>query len=206
MLRIDVSALTSYTIPPDNPFVSINTCPQGFGGGAMGCPEIYAYGLRNPWRWSFDSLTGELWVGDVGQGDWEEVDVIESGGNYGWNIREGAHCYPPGTANCQTVGLIDPITEYPHGLGRSITGGFVYRGTQIPDLVGWYVFSDYGSGRIFAIPADSTSFVEPEVLAVTGLANSIVSFAEDTDGELYVIVIGTGIAGSEAIYRIVEAP
>ncbi len=121
--------------------------------GAAECPEIHAYGLRNPWRFSFDDSTGELWVGDVGQSDWEEVDRIVAGGNYGWRFREGAHCFNP-PSGCPTENngdaLVDPDAEYDHGLGSSVTGGYVYRGTSIGSLLGRYVFGDFVSGRIFA--------------------------------------------------------
>ena len=162
----------------------------------MPCPEIYAWGLRNPWRFSFDTVTAKLWAGDVGQEDWEEIDVIESGGNYGWNVREGAHCFSPvsGCANS----FVEPISEYDHSLGRSVTGGFVYRGTALPDLVGWYVFGDFGSGRLFGIPEDSAAVTVPEVFEETGL--QIVSFGQAADGELYVLHFGG------TIHQIVDAP
>jgi glucose/arabinose dehydrogenase len=138
MLRIDVGVLP-YTIPPTNPFAGNPPCGDGgFSPDGSGCPEIFAWGLRNPWRWSFDRATGDLWAGDVGQNAWEEVDRITIGGNYGWRDREGAHCnpnlYPAG--DCPTAGLIDPETEYSHAVGSSITGGYVYRGSTLPGLVG----------------------------------------------------------------------
>jgi glucose/arabinose dehydrogenase len=195
--RIDVDGGTPYAIPADNPFVAnaVNPCPQGFGGGD--CPEIYAWGMRNPWRWSFDTQTGVLWAGDVGQGAWEEVDIIENGNNYGWKIREGAHCRPP-TMGCQTAGLTDPITEYGRSVGVSITGGFVYHGATIPALQNQYIYGDFGSGRIFAIPANSPQGTPTvEILAS---AISIAAFAQDLDGEVYVL----SFAGS--MHRIVPAP
>jgi len=197
MLRIDVDGLAPYEIPVDNPFAGPDLCTQGFGGLGATCPEIYAWGLRNPWRFSFDRQTGSLWVGDVGQNAWEEVDIVTPGGDYGWDDREGAHCFEP-ASGCVNDS-IDPVTEYDHGLGNSITGGYVYRGAAIPGLVGWYVFGDFGSGRIFAIPADSPAFVQPEVLLDTDIA--IVTFGEDLDGELYVADIASG-----AIYRLTAAP
>lgn len=187
MLRIDIDGLSPYEIPPDNPFPSPDLCTQGFGATDP-CPEIYAYGLRNPWRFSFDSATGDLWLGDVGQNAWEEVDVITAGGDYGWDDREGAHCFEPPT-DCDTDS-IDPVTEYGRDLGNSITGGHVYRGAAIPELQGWYVFGDFGSGIVFGIVADSSSFVEPEVFLDTDL--SIVTFARDLDGELYLADIASG--------------
>ena len=185
MIRIDVDIAVGYNIPPSNPFASAGQCLQGSGGG--NCPEIFAWGFRNPWRFSFDSMSGELWVGDVGQGRWEEVDRVVIGENYGWNTREGAHCFSP-SSGCTTAGLTDPITEYDHGLGVSITGGFVYRGTAIAALQGHYVFGDFGSGRIWSVPADATTGTAPTELANTAL--SISAFAQGVDGELYVVDYG----------------
>ena len=137
IIRIDVDSGSPYAIPAGNPFAggAANPCPQGFGGGD--CPEIFAYGFRNPWRWSFDAQTGELWVGDVGQSQWEEIDRVTAGGNYGWDDREGAHCFEPPTG-CLTTS-IDPVTEYGHNLGQAVTGGYVYRGDAIPELRGSYI-------------------------------------------------------------------
>ena len=185
MLRIDVDVAAGYGIPATNPFSGNAQCLQG--SGAASCPEIFAWGFRNPWRFSFDSQTGALWVGDVGQSAYEEVDRVQIGENYGWNTREGAHCYPPGSS-CDTVGLTDPITEYGRDVGQSITGGYVYRGTAIADLVGYYVFGDFASGRIWAVAADSPIGTEPIELGESGLA--IAAFAEGTDGELYIVSYG----------------
>ena len=184
IVRVDVDVGVGYIIPPDNPFVQNAPCVQGFGGGF--CPEIYAWGFRNPWRFSFDSATGSLWAGDVGQSSWEEVDRVELGANYGWNVREGAHCFNP-SSGCSTA-FVDPITEYDHSLGNSITGGFVYRGTAIPDLRGQYVFGDFGSGRIWAVPADSPIGTAAIEIADTG--HQIASFGEGVDGELYLLDFG----------------
>ncbi len=189
IIRIDVDKATGYDIPPDNPFAGSQPCLQGSSAGTSSCPEIFAWGLRNPWRFSFDSLTGDLWVGDVGQDKWEEVNRVEVGQNYGWNTREGAHCFPPGS-NCESNGLVDPITEYDHSLGLSITGGFVYRGSAIPGLQGQYIFADYVLGRIWAVPADSVVGTAPTEIGDT--AHFIASFGEGVDGELYVINYGTG--------------
>jgi len=195
--RIDVDSATPYAIPADNPFVAnaATPCTQGFGGAD--CPEIFAHGMRNPWRWSFDRNTGDLWAGDVGQGAREEIDKIEIGNNYGWKIREGAICRPP-TTGCSTAGLTDPITEYGRTLGQSVTGGYVYRGAAIPDLQGLYVYGDFGSGRIWTIPATSQQGAVGEELLSSGF--SISAFAEDNDGELYVIDYG----GS--VHQFVEVP
>ncbi len=195
MTRIDVDGGTPYAIPAGNPFAanSANPCPQGFGGGD--CPEIYAYGFRNPWRWSFDRLNDDLWVGDVGQNLWEEVDRVVVGANHGWRCREGAHDF--NTVGCGG-GLIDPITEYDHSQGQSITGGYVYRGADIPELQGFYVFGDFVSGRIWVIPAASPTAALPQEILDT--AFGISSFAQDNDGELYVIDYAGGV------HRIVDVP
>ena len=195
MIRLDIDGGSPYAIPAGNPFEANPVCPLG-ASGTQECPEIYAWGLRNPWRYSFDRQTGTLWLGDVGQGSWEEINTLTAGGNYGWNEREGAHCFVP---SCSTDS-IDPITEYGRDLGASVTGGFVYRGSAVPDLVGWYVYGDFVSGRIFAIPADSQEGTETIVLLESGL--SISTFAEDQDGELYVI----DYSGNSTIHRITDAP
>ena len=184
MVRIDVIGGSPYAIPPGNPFETNSVCPTGIGMSP--CPEIFAWGLRNPWRFSFDRVTQRLWAGDVGQGSWEEIDVVTAGSNYGWNVREGAHCFQPATG-CATS-FVEPITEYGRSLGRSVTGGYVYRGSAIPDLVGWYIFGDFASGRLFGIPESSATGVVPEVFSETNL--QIVSFGEDGSGELYFIHFG----------------
>jgi len=184
LLRIDVDSGVPYGIPPSNPFAA--------GGGSA---EVYAYGLRNPWRFSFDRATGALWLADVGQGAWEEVDVIQAGMNYGWNRREGAHCYPPGTVSCAGP-FIDPVAEYSHAEGASITGGYVYRGSALPHLAGQYVYGDFGSGRIWAVPAAG-----PYTPVQVGQGNAISSFGEDAQGELYVVDLVGG-----QVSRLVAAP
>ena len=199
IVRIDVDGGAPYAIPsanPPNPFAANPICPQGFTDGGGDCPEIFAWGLRNPWRFSFDRQDGDLWVGDVGQNQWEEIDLVTAGGDYGWNDREGAHCFDPPTG-CATDS-IDPVTEYDHSLGASVTGGFVYRGSMVPDLAGWYVFGDFISGRVFAVPADSAAGTAPEVLLESGL--SIASFSESVDGELFILDYGG------AVYQVVAAP
>ncbi len=187
MIRIDIDGASPYAIPAGNPYVGNGFCTQGFG--AAPCPEIFAWGFRNPWRFSFDSATGDLWAGDVGQNNWEEIDVVEAGLNYGWSVREGAHCYPPGST-CRTEEFTDPITEYGRSVGGSVTGGYVYRGADVPDLVGWYVFGDFNVGRILAIPANSAPGVVPTELLDTDM--SIVAFGEGNDGELYVLDLPVG--------------
>ena len=195
IVRIDVDGAAPYEIPASNPNVGNASCIQGYG--AAPCPEIFAWGLRNPWRMSFDNTTGKLWVGDVGQGEWEEIDVVAAGDNLGWNVREGAHCFNPATGCAES--FVEPITEYDHSLGASVTGGYVYRGAAVADLVGWYVFGDFGSGRIFAVPEASISVTAAEILLDT--SNAIVTFGVDTDGELYFAdyLVGT-------IHKIENAP
>jgi len=181
LLRIDVDRGAPYAIPKDNPFVS--------GGGR---PEIFAYGLRNPWRFSFDRQTGELWAADVGQNAWEEIDIVRRGGNYGWRIMEGTHCFLP-RDGCARDGLVQPVAEYGHEKDRcSITGGYVYRGARLPALRGAYLYGDYCSGEIFVL-VNGTQ----QVLLDTGL--QISSFGQDQEGELYVVDHGG------TIHRIVEA-
>jgi uncharacterized repeat protein (TIGR03806 family) len=186
MLRIDVGDGTSgsYTIPADNPFVN-----------SAGRPEIFAYGLRNPWRWSFDHITGDLWLGDVGNAKYEEIDIITKGGNYGWSIMEGAHCNNNNGASCNQSGLILPVTEYDHTQGIAVTGGYVYRGSAIPFLYGQYLYGDYGSGIIWALQQTSPSQYTSTELLDTSL--NIASFAQDLGGELYVV----NLAGS--IHKII---
>jgi uncharacterized repeat protein (TIGR03806 family) len=184
ILRIDVDRGTPYAVPGGlggNPFAGNPPCGAG-GTGAQSCPEIFAWGFRNPWRWSFDRQTGQLWVGDVGQSAWEEIDVVVLGGNYGWRFREGAHCYNPFN-NCPTAGLVDPVSEYDHSLGTAVTGGYVYRGSAIASLAGRYLFGDFGSGRIWM--ADPQGSRTPIPLADTN--HQISAFGEGTDGELFVV-------------------
>jgi glucose/arabinose dehydrogenase len=175
ILRIDVDQSMPYSIPVDNPFVGIE--------GAR--DEIWAYGLRNVWRFSFDEASGRLFAGDVGQADWEEVDLITRGGNFGWNRMEGNHCYPPGTVSCDTTGLILPIAEFDHSLGQSVTGGYVYRGGQNSPLLGSYIFGDYVSGRVWSLTERGDgSWVRQEILRTD---YSISSFGQGEDNELYLV-------------------
>ena len=189
MLRIDVQGTgAGYTIPADNPFAGNALC--GPGANAADCPEAYAWGLRNPWRWSFDAATGELWLADVGQGAREEVNLIERGGNYGWRCREGT-LDTGNAADCGSGGgLIDPVTEYGRGDGNSITGGYVYRGTAIPDLTGLYVFADYGSGRFWAARPDGQGGYTNDQLIDSNIQPT--AFGVGADGELYVVDINGG--------------
>lgn len=197
VIRIDVDGASPYAIPPDNPFPAGSECFDGTSPQDP-CPEIYAWGFRNPWRFSFDRVAGELWLGDVGQASWEEVNRVGSGLNYGWRVREGAHCFEPPT-NCATAGLIDPIAEYGRSTGRSVSGGYVYRGSAIPGLVGEYVFGDFVSGVILTVPAGAATGTAPTERLDTTLG--IVSFAEDQAGELYVLDYSGG-----TIHQVVAAP
>jgi glucose/arabinose dehydrogenase len=181
-------------VPPDNPFVSDPNFP----------PETWAWGFRNPWRFSFDRQTGDLYIGDVGQDTWEEVDAAPAstggkGQNFGWSVMEGTHCYNAGT--CSQAGLTPPVVEYQHSPACSVTGGYVYRGTRVTQLIGHYLYADYCSGFVgsFLLSGgaatqgrDWTSQLSP--------GGSIVSFGEDARGELYIVNYLGGV------YRIVPAP
>lgn len=172
ILRIDVNNQNEgleYAIPSDNPFVDTENAR----------PEIYAYGLRNPWRFSIDAQDNTIWAGDVGQDQKEEINLIEKGGNYGWNILEGTSCYSD--ADCSTNGTLLPLYEYGHeNNDKSVTGGYVYRGTNVPELQGYYVYGDFISGRVWALDKSGNN----QLLMESGL--SISSFGEDADQELYV--------------------
>jgi len=189
ILRLDVEIETPpYGIPPDNPYAGSEEFRE----------EIWAYGLRNPWRFSFDRETGALYIADVGQGLWEEVDFqgrySEGGLNFGWNIMEGFHCYQSDT--CSREGLTLPVFEYGHDRGCSITGGYVYRGSSHPGMEGIYFFADFCEGTIWGMKKVAGK-IEAEVLLDTGYR--IVSFGEDDDGELYVVTL------EGEIYRILES-
>jgi len=179
ILRIDVDSKKPYSIPPDNPFVHTE-----------GKPEIYAYGLRNPWRFSFDRVTGVLFCGDVGQDKWEEINIIEKGKNYGWKITEGLHCFEP-AHDCDTYGITFPIDEYSHDFGVSICGGYVYRGKMFPSLHGLYLFGDW-SGKMFYLQKEKNrgwkrGVVLPDGKKTNDVGAKINSMGEDEDGEIYVI-------------------
>ncbi len=195
IVRIDVDGATPYAIPSGNPFAGNTECATGFG--SANCPEIYAFGLRNPWRFSFDRQGGALWAGDVGQSSFEEIDRIEAGMNYGWRQREGAHCFQPATG-CSTNN-VDPISEYGRTIGSSVTGGYVYRGSALPALVGQYVFADFVSGRLLTVDAGSAQGAVANERLDSAL--NISSFGEGNDGELYVIDYASG-----TLHQIVAAP
>lgn len=188
ILRIDVdqsSGERAYGIPADNPFAG-NT--EGFR------EEIYAYGLRNPWRFSFDPETGQLWAGDVGQNKYEEIDIVERGGNYGWDVTEAMHCFEP-ESGCDKESLIAPIWEYDHSQGDiSVTGGFVYRGPTLAALNGQYVYADYVSGKIWAL--DNANPAQPLNKELLDADFAVASFGQNQDQELFLC----GFDGS--IYRL----
>jgi glucose/arabinose dehydrogenase len=195
ILRVDIND-KPYASPPDNPFWTMDGKPGGRG-------EIFALGLRNPWRFSFDRSTNEMWCGDVGQNTYEEIDLIKKGGNYGWDCREGKHPYEPASersARCTDAhGLIDPVWEYGRSEGISVTGGYVYRGKALPDLVGWYVYADYGSGKVWALNIDGAQTVN-RLLVDTDLLIS--TFGVDENDELYLCAHDPGDAPTK-IYRLV---
>ncbi len=188
IIRIDVREATTerpYTVPADNPFVGRE--------GARG--EIWAYGLRNPWRMSFDAATGTLWVGDVGQNAVEEIDRATRGGNFGWNVTEGDSCYRP-TEGCERTGFVPPVVTYTHGGGRcSIVGGPVYRGTRVPEISGAYIYGDTCSGEVWAISAAPTGQAgQPAtpVLIASGV-RTLSSFGVDANGEVTLLSFGQPI-------------
>ncbi len=246
LLRIEVGATGTYTVPADNPFVKTN--PNNPFTAASPVPPqqptpandtflplvskpvptatplpptatpvpptatpvpptatpvpptatpsksaIWAYGLRNPWRFSFDSATGDLWIGDVGQGAWEEVDFVPAGAqggeNYGWSILEGTHCYPPGSSGCVSAGKTQPVYEYDRSVGQSITGGYVYRGS-IAALQGIYIYGDFSAGKIFGLRKEGDTWQNTELLDA---GFGISSFGEGPAGELYVVDYGGAI-------------
>jgi quinoprotein glucose dehydrogenase len=176
ILRIDIDRKDpgkNYAIPKDNPFV----------GKTGACGEIWAYGLRNVWRMAFDPATGLLWAADVGQDTWEEINLIHRGGNYGWNLREGKHPFGRFGAGPRDD-LVEPIWEYHHDLGKSITGGHVYRGKRVPELVGHYMYADYVTGRIWALKYDPKQGVTAN-RPIPGNIFPVMSFGEDEAGEVY---------------------
>jgi uncharacterized repeat protein (TIGR03806 family) len=197
MLRIDVansSSAQTYAIPPSNPFAANPRC-NVIGRGDENCPEIFAYGFRNPWRWSFDRVSGELWLNDVGQDRLEEVNKVTLGGNYGWRCFEGTSDYPnstsPNPCGPNRSSAIAPIAQYDRTLGQSTTGGFVYRGNAIPNLHGRYVFADFVSGRVWHIARDTAPTLTLDANSAgfdSGLQVS--SFAQDAEGELYMVHFG----------------
>ena len=185
VLRLDVSSGSGYTVPPDNPFVNV--------AGARG--EIWGYGLRNPWRFSFDRTTGDLYIADVGETDWEEVNrssVADGAGrglNYGWSLMEGPDCMVDG---CDQTGLTLPTVAYSHSEGCSITGGYVYRGTAVPELQGQFLFADFCFGWVHSIPSSGDPG-EPVDWPALSPGDNVTSFGEDAAGELYVLTASGGV-------------
>ncbi|HET6579051.1 MAG TPA: PQQ-dependent sugar dehydrogenase [Gemmatimonadales bacterium] len=183
ILRVDVTGGTSYTIPPDNPFA----------GRTDARPELWSVGLRNPWRFDFDPATGDLYVADVGQNAWEEVDVATvaqgagRGANFGWNVMEGTHCYA--AATCDTTGLVLPVLEYSHAEGCSISGGYVYRGAAIPGLQGHYFYADYCSGWVRSFRFQDGQATDPRQWPTLAPGGGIPGFGRDASGELYVLSV-----------------
>lgn len=181
ILRVDVSSGTSYTVPPDNPFA----------GRPDARPEVWSFGLRNPWRFTFDPATGDLYIADVGQDAWEEIDVATAaqgagrGVNFGWSRTEGSHCYA--AAACDTTGLVLPAAEYSHAEGCSISGGFVYRGAAIPALQGHYFFADYCRGWVRSIRLENGQVVESLQWPTLAPGGAVPAFGRDAAGELYVL-------------------
>ena len=195
IIRINIDAPSGdlkYSIPPDNPFVDSEHARK----------EIWAWGLRNVWRMAFDRKTGELWASDVGQNKWEEVDIITAGGNYGWNLREGKHDFETGKS---APNLIDPVYEYTRRDGGSITGGYVYRGTQLPELGGNYIFSDYLSKKIWALSKtkDASQHKATQIAKNTPIAIS--SFSEMPSGEILACGFNSAYTKKGKLYRLVRS-
>lgn len=202
LLRIDVDGGFPYAIPPTNPFV----------GNPGVLDEIWALGLRNPWRGDMDDLTGDIWLGDVGQDTWEEVDYLPAGGggaNFGWRIMEGFHCYNP-PSGCNTAGLLPPIHEYRHqttaqGFRCAVTGGRVYRGKAMADMQGRFFFADYCTGEVWSTRTDGVTTVDfvdhtLELEGTMGGDAQVIGFGQDSDGEVYVCNMRDG-----SVHRIVPA-
>ena len=193
IVRIDIDSGLPYTIPTDNPFAGNPLCAQGFG--SADCPELFAWGLRNPWRISFDRGTGDLWTGDVGQGAREEINLVQAGGNYGWPRREGSICNPGlSQQDCDSPAFVDPVLDYEHDQGRSVTGGYVYRGDAIEWVRGSYLFADFISGRVWRLdPAN------PQLLELLDTELRFTSFGQANSGELYLLELDDG-----GIYRLLQ--
>jgi len=195
ILRLDVNAPAGmYKIPTDNPFVGVANTRQ----------EIWSYGHRNPFRWSFDQATSELWLGDVGQSKWEEIDRVVKGGNYGWRDCEGFHKRGNDTELCNTPGLLDPVVEHPRSEAQSITGGYVYRGTAMPGLVGTYIYGDFQTGNIWALTFDVNGKGVPKLLLTTS-TGTLVAFAQGHDGEIYTLQFPAGGGQPSIISKLVPS-
>lgn len=201
ILRIDIDKEDDnkpYSIPNDNPFI-----------GKQALPEVYAYGFRNPWRFSFDKQTGQLWVGDVGQNQWEEVSLVEKGKNYGWRLMEGTKCYNPSENCSEGKMLVNPVFEYPHSVGISVAGGYVYRGKELKNLIGTYIWADWnGTFFLSKQPYEKAATFKTFDKNQFGKKSSwrINSFAEDKDGELYVLAQAEDgpLKGNGTVYKIIK--
>ena len=197
ILRIDIDGQAPYQVPADNPFVKDKNAK----------PEIWAYGLRNPWKFSFDESTGALWCGDVGQNTYEEIDKIEKGKNYGWRIQEAMHCFNP-ASDCKTAGLTPPLAEYNRTIGYCVIGGYLYRGKAIPTLKGKYIFGDW-KGALFYLDEEHANYSMQYVLCSEKGTNEtgfhINAMGRDSQGEIYVIgqkIIGTVFA-TGVVYKVI---
>lgn len=234
ILRIDPRGTSSpngqYGVPSDNPLVSAESPSTGGAAGCAdgACDEIYAWGFRNPFRFSFDATAGAMYVADVGQNDIEEVNVVTAGGNYGWRVKEGSFCFEPNGNDpgfvtddnpCpnQPSGLIDPVAEYDHDDGVAVVGGFVYRGTAVPSLAGRYIFGDYARPRgLFVLNTanvvhdgiiDHSTISELRIDGPNGLGQSVLGFGEDGKGDVYVLANGTGVpSGQTGVVMRIAAP
>ncbi len=196
VLRIDLNGGAPYAVPSDNPLAAT--------AGPTTRGEIWSWGLRNPWRFSFDRLTHDLYIADVGQDNYEEVDVTQPppagrGLNFGWNRMEGTHCYPPG-GSCDQSGLTLPVVEYDHGQGCSITGGYVYRGAAIPALQGVYFYSDFCQGFVRSFRFVGGQVTRQQDWQTLRPGGNVTSFGEDAAGEIYILTMQGGV------YRIVSRP
>ncbi len=195
ILRIDINTPTGYLVPKDNPFVN----------RADVKPEIWAYGFRNPWRFSFDSASGNLFAGDVGQSTWEEVDIVVKGGNYGWRLIEGNHCHNP-ASGCEITKTIKPIAEYHHREGVSVTGGYIYNGMTIPQLKGKYLFADW-TGPIYYLQKKGSKWDRGKVTLKNLPGDSkITAFGSDAAHEIYILTnTDTGPENAHgAVYKVVK--
>jgi glucose/arabinose dehydrogenase len=200
LLRLDVNGATGYAIPADNPFATTDT---------SGAPEVWSGGLRNPWRFSFDRQTGDLYIADVGQDTWEEVNVASAangrgkGSNYGWNRTEGTHCYPPDLSDaCNKTGLVPPVTDYLHAFGAcSITGGYVYRAPTVPALQGFYLYGDFCGGFVKAFKFTGSGINnQRDLSSLLSPGGQMSSFGEDAKGDLYIMTL------DGPVYRVVANP
>ena len=197
LVRIDITTPGTYSIPGDNPFnLGQSRCTTG--NAAQNCPETFAYGFRNPWRWSVDSSTGDLWVADVGENTWEEVNRVVSGGNYGWPEMEGEVCFADPSCNPANFEL--PISVYDRSTGVSITGGFVYRGSEVVGLQGQYVFGDAFFTNVLSVSSNAAPGTTASILFDRS-SFTLAAFAQDNEGEIYALDLGANTPG-DSIYKL----